>query len=146
MATLFPWNSQMTQIFLLHKSMKNVANISGIHLLSGHLHGARCGAKRATSLLQWQRCWGMTSDSCDNAEGGSQATRCAPDPITPHGPVRPSSLTPATPKTVLISCQEEDQLTALLSSTTGLSNPPLPTPLSSRPLPTLFPSTLFNDW
>lgn len=44
--------------------------------------------------------------------GGGAGRRLAapPDPITPHSPpVRPSSLTPATLRTVLISCQE-DQL------------------------------------
>lgn len=71
--------------------MKNVPNIARIHLLSGHLHG--CNGKeeceRPTSLLGWQRCWGMTCDSCDSTERGLVGRRLAgpPDPITPLGPL-----------------------------------------------------------
>lgn len=52
-----------------------------------------------------------------------------PDPIMPHSPpVRPSSLTPATLRTVLISCQE-DQLPS--HTTQPRRSPPRPPPTYS---------------
>lgn len=115
MVTLFPWNSQMTQILLLHKSMKNVPNIGGIHLLSGHLHGCEGKGRGREPLASWGDSsaggWHVTAVTV--LKGGGQATCCAPwSNYATRPPVRPSSLTPATLRMVLISCQE-DQLPSL---------------------------------
>lgn len=81
--------------------------------------------------------------------GGVQAGRrlaAPPDPITPHSPpVRPSSLTPATLRTVLISCQEDQ----LPSHTTQLRRSPPTHPqhihLPTNLLSTLLPTSLLNS-
>lgn len=92
--------------------MKNVPNIGGIHLLSGHLHGCEGKGRGREPLASWGDSsaggWHLTAVTV--LKGGGQATCCAPwSNYATRPPVRPSSLTPATLRTVLISCQE-DQL------------------------------------
>lgn len=95
--------------------MKNVPNIGGIHLLSGHLHGCEEKGRGREPLASWGDSsaggWHVTAVTV--LKGGGQATCCAPwSNYATRPPVRPSSLTPATLRTVLISCQE-DQLPSL---------------------------------
>lgn len=86
----------------------------------------------------------MTCDSCDSTGGGGGEglgrLAAPPDPITPHSPpVRPSSLTPATLRTVLISCQENQ-----LPSHT-IQPPPQLIHLPTKLLSTLLPTSLLNS-
>lgn len=156
MATLFPWNSQMTQIFLLHKSMKNVPNIGAIHLLSGHLHGVseegnggeREGAPLA--LLGWQRRGGMTCDSCDSAdrEGGMRLA-APPDPITPHGPLSDPAawLQPLRGQYWSLVRRTSCLPFTIQYHWTFQPHPHLPPPASAPPgILSSHPSTLLNDW
>lgn len=95
--------------------MKNGPNICSINLLSGHLHGCEGKGRGREPLASWGDSsaggWHVTAVTVP--KGGRQATCCAPwSNYATQPPVRPSSLTPATLRTVLISCQE-DQLPSL---------------------------------
>lgn len=96
--------------------MKNVPNISCIHLLSGHLHGGegRGGGRGAPTSWGDSSAGGWHVTAVTELEGGWAGDLLRPwSNYATRPPVRPSSLTPASLRTVLISCQE-DQLPSLI--------------------------------
>lgn len=124
--------------------MKNMPNIVSINLLSGHLHGCEGKGRGREPLASWGDSgaggWHVTAVTV--LKGGRQTTCCAPwSNYATQPPVRPSSLTPATLRTVLISCQE-DQLPSLTIQHRWTSplhpHLHLPSELPSALLPTSF--------
>lgn len=111
---------QWHRFYFCIKAWRMGPNIGGIRLLSGHLHGCEGqGEKRKSAPpASWGDSsaggWHVTAVTVLEGEGGGQPG----DLLRPWSnyatrpPVRPSSLTPATLRTVLISCQE-DQLPSL---------------------------------
>lgn len=115
------------RLFFCIKAWRMGLNIGCINLLSGHLHGCmvvgwggrgrRAPASRGESSTGG---WHVTAVTVVwwwwGGVGGGAGRRLAAHPpwsnYATQPPVRPSSLTPATLRTVLISCQE-DQLPSL---------------------------------